>query len=382
MASNPTCIMSRGMIAGIWLVLATACGSSPASPSATTASVTITGGAATAPSSGTVIPYASQPVMLLATLPKAMPSAAMTSFVDVASDAAFATIVQTQTASGADGASVQVALSSLASGTYYWRVRTSTTSITSVSSSSTFTIGASAGLSVPQLSGTADGRTAYPRPLLTVSRLSGSARPAGRIVYRFDVARSNNFLSEAVSVEVAESALATVLSYSVRPSADLSLGATYYWRVVAIDTTTYASASSEIRSFTTTSALGASPAALFLTLDCHDRLPTNPPAETIATDGAVVITGSKIVFTAVDSLVLDLTRTEATLAGTIGGFAGERLGGRQIQIGVNAYPASGTVGDAVAEGTYDGYLGFYTLGGSSNGTGCTANGVRWKLYYR
>jgi hypothetical protein len=81
--------MMRRFLTALAVILATGCGSSPTSPESTPPTVTVSGAAATAPAPGTVIPYASQPVTLLATLPVATPAAPLTSFVGVATGAAF-----------------------------------------------------------------------------------------------------------------------------------------------------------------------------------------------------------------------------------------------------------------------------------------------------
>jgi len=370
--------MMRRLLTGLVVVLATGCGSSPTSPESTPATVTVSGAAATAPATGTVIPYASQPVTLLATLPVATPAVAVTSFVDVATDTAFLSIVQTQPLSGDPGASVPLALAALTPGTYYWRVRTIAAAAVSSSSASSFVVSSTVPLAIPLLY-TKDDVTVYPRPQLTVNRIPGGTRPIGRIKYRFDVALSTTMLPALLtkSIDDDDSAI-----FTIRPPDDLALDTTYYWRVTAVDTLTTASAASEVRHFHTTPATLEGRAALFVTLDCQALLPSRPPAETIAIDGSVTLSPVTVGFVALNTLRLELVRSGDRVTGSISGASGERLGGREVRVGSTPFATSGVATDSLAEGTYDGYLGAFTVGGSSNGTSCVSNNVRWKLYFR
>jgi len=365
------------------VILATGCGSPPTSPESTPPTVTVSGAAATAPAPGTVIPYASQPVTLLATLPVATPALPLTPFVDVATDAAFLSIVQTQPLSGDPGASVQLALGALTPGTYYWRVRAIAASTVTLSTSSSFTVGANATLAAPELY-TADDLTIYPTPRLTVSRLSGVSRPSGRIEYRFDVALSDSFLPVFQSTTVSETT--GNATFSAAFDGWLPFDTTFYWRVLARDTVTGASAYSAVRHFSTTSAVVNGQAALFVIKYCNpSATPTVANSETHAFDGTATTSTTGIEFSTSDSLRLVLSRTTTGAEGTLRGRAFERLGFKQLRIGPSAVQVdqpvstSASVSGTTIEGAFSGYLEYYYALNPSGG--CTGT-VNWRLFVK
>jgi len=377
--------MRRVILVAASMVFAAACGAGPTSPSQSNSPVVVSGAAATAPAVGTVIPFASQPVALLATLPTTTPPTAFTPFVDVATDATFNNIVQTLPVPGNPADSVQVTLSSLSPGTYYWRVRSVVSATVNLSSSSSFVVGSTTALPAPQLY-TADNITVYPRPQLTVNRIAGARRPAGQIQYRFEVALTPGFLPVLRSTTVSEDP--DTGSYSMYfDDDDLPLGTVFHWRVTAVDTATNASSYSVVRRFTTTPATINGQPSLLLTRDCRNS-PTVaiPHLFTRVFDGTATVSDTSILFTATDSLVLSLNRSGSTVRGTINGRARERLGNYEAIVGPSygefavPVPTSGAATATSAEGTYDGYLEFYLP--LDPGNGCVANGVRWKLYLR
>lgn len=378
--------MKSRFIAVSVLLLAAACGSSPAAPTSAASTVTISGASAAAPATGTIIPYANQPVTLLATLPVTTPATTVTSVVDVASDSTFTVTVQSHTLSGNPGASVQVTLSALPSGTYYWRVRTIGPSEVNLSTASAFVISGTTAIEAPTLV-TSDNVIVYPRPQLTVRRLAGATRPDGRIQYRFDVALTPLFLPVFRSTTVPETGGILSMYFD---DEELPLATTFYWRVTAIDTVTGGSAVSGTQRFTTTPTTASSNAALFLTLDCRNPIPPIsvrvPHVYTRAFDGVLSIAASTLRFTAGRSLVLTLAQAGSIAQGTINGAATERLGSYEAQVGTGfgqtntPMPTTATLSPNFAEGSYDGYLGFYPV--ALDGDGCVSNNVRWKLYYR
>jgi len=135
--------------------------------------------------------------------------------------------------SGDPGASVQLTLAALTPGTYYWRVRTISPSAVSLSTVSSFVVSSAVPLAIPQLY-TKDDVTVYPRPQLTVNRIPGGTRPIGRIKYRFDVALSTTMLPALLTRSIDDDSAI----FTIRPSDDLALDTTYYWRVTAVNTLT------------------------------------------------------------------------------------------------------------------------------------------------
>jgi hypothetical protein len=249
---------TRALILVGLLGLATAmvaCGSSATSPSTTLGTPT-----PSSPASGATINGASQPITLTVTNASGASTSATYTF-EVATDSAFAVKVSTKTATASSTGQTSVQIDTLTTNaTYYWHARVQDGSNTgSYSTTSSFTLGAAVTVSAPTPVSPVDGSASGGWPILTVSNAARSG-PTGALVYKFEIATSSAFTTIAVSATVVEGVGQT----SFQPSASqaATMGATYYWRVTATDTTNnVSSAASTVRSFVFSS-LAQSMAAL------------------------------------------------------------------------------------------------------------------------
>jgi hypothetical protein len=214
--------------------------SSPASPSAASATITdssLTGSVTTprplAPAAGATIPNLSQPVTLVIQNAVVTKPGSTTYTFEVATDAAFAAKVQTKdgVAEGSGG-QTSVRLDALAPAKdYYWHARATAGGTTGVFGAALkFTIGPAITINAPApiapLNGTATGS----RPTLRATNATRTG-PAGAISYRFEIAATSTFASILATGTVAEGVNETGFT----PSADLPINATLFWRVTAID---------------------------------------------------------------------------------------------------------------------------------------------------
>jgi hypothetical protein len=222
----------RGRDLFVLLTLATAaCTGSPVSPAGP---VTVTAAGPVAPANGAQITFGSQPVTLTvtnATVSNA--SAGVTYTFEVASDAAFANKVQTKDTPEGSG-QTSVTLAPLAAGSdYYWHVRTVAGGTTGAFTNPLkFTIGPAIAISAPVQIAPVNGTTsALLRPTLVVTN-AVSTGPVGRLFYRFDISQTDTFAAVVVTGTVPEGNGQT--SFSV--PTDLTISASYFWRVQAVDT--------------------------------------------------------------------------------------------------------------------------------------------------
>jgi hypothetical protein len=211
-----------------------ACGkSSPASPSLPTASVASP--RPLVPANAAQIPNLAQPVTLVAqNAIVTQPGGTVYTF-DVATDAAFATKVQTKdgVAEGTNG-QTSVKLDPLAADRdYYWHVRATAGGTTGVFGPAyKFTIGPAIVINAPTPVAPANGASTSDQPTLTITNATRSG-PAGAIVYRFEISSSATFATVTVRGTVPEGRGQT----SFTPSPPLRPNTTYYWRATAIDQT-------------------------------------------------------------------------------------------------------------------------------------------------
>ena len=228
------------------LAAAAACEkSAPASPSTSTVSpetasvtdaktgITLTAPVPVSPANNQQIRYSDQPIRLVATGAVTTGATALTHTFEVASDAAFATIVATK--QGAESGGQQAATLDRLPGakTYFWRARASSGGTSGPNSAArSFQVGPEVVLQAPSLSFPAQGGTLTGTPRLTVNNVSRSG-PVGTITYRFDVSDSSSFgriVTTGTATE--QSGGQTTLQLSANA---LASGSTYYWRVQASD---------------------------------------------------------------------------------------------------------------------------------------------------
>jgi hypothetical protein len=213
------------------LLVGVAACSSPSKPS-----VTLTSPQLVAPAMGAQIANSAQPVTLTIQNATTTGSSPLTYTFDVATDQAFTNVVYTKSGVAAgSGGTTSVTIDTLTAGTgYYWRARANSGSSAGPATTPVnFAIGPAITISAPTLASPAVGDTVSGlRPTLTVND-STTTGPAGAISYRFEISTDPAFGTLAASGTVAQTSGQT----SYAPTVDLQDGTTYYWRVVASDTT-------------------------------------------------------------------------------------------------------------------------------------------------
>jgi hypothetical protein len=192
---------------------------------------------------GAQIKNVNQPVTLAIGSAVATGSRALTYTIEVASDAAFGTIVYTKSGLAADASQVIDKLSP--DKTYYWRARATSGSLPGPNSKPrSFTIGPQVLLSTPATASPSSSGVVGAQVTLTANNVQKTG-PAGQVLYRFQVADSSSFGNIVFDSTVAEQGGGTT---SVSVTAKLSNG-TYWWHVQASDasnavTTSYSGAAS------------------------------------------------------------------------------------------------------------------------------------------
>jgi len=194
--------------------------------------VTVVGGKPTSPSSGSDFSYYTQPVTLTIKTGVATGGAAPTTTIEVATDAAFATIVNTQNVTADASGQASVTLDHLSPATtYYWRLKTTAGSNPGVySSASSFSIGPLLVIQAPAPVQPLANSFPHKRPTFIVANAARTG-PAGAITYRFDIATDAAFNTIVTTGTVPEAATQTVFA----PTVDLTPGTTYFWRAQASD---------------------------------------------------------------------------------------------------------------------------------------------------
>lgn len=212
---------------------------SPAAASVTDArsGVTIVAARPTAPANNASLKWTQQPITLTVTNGVTTGTSALTYTFEVAADTGFTRKDYTKenVAAGAGG-TTSVTLDKLGgSRTYYWRVRTSSSSTPGpYSSIRTFTIGPEVVLGTPVLASPINGANAFSPLTLTIINVSRTG-PAGAITYKVDVSPGQDFSTIIFTAEAAEHAGAqTSVTAAI---SGLTPGRTYYWRARATDTT-------------------------------------------------------------------------------------------------------------------------------------------------
>jgi hypothetical protein len=200
--------------------------------------ITITAPSLTTPAANQVYKFSDQPLTL--TVKNAVhtgASATTTYSFQVATDAAFASMVYSKdgVAEGSGSTSLQIAtLPGPAAKSYFWRARAAVGSVTSpFAAAKSFTIGAQVVISAPAISSPAAGGAIGTNGILSVTNAARTG-PVGTMSYRFDVSNTNTFANIVFSSTVVEGAATT----SASVSASLVPNATYYWHVIVTDSST------------------------------------------------------------------------------------------------------------------------------------------------
>ncbi len=227
---------------------AAACASSPTSPSGST---TVTTATPSSPANGAQIANLAQPVTLTVNNAVVTDAAAGVVYTfEVATDAGFATKVQTKDVPQSAG-QTSLKLDLLAAGRdYYWHVRTNSgDTVGTFTSPLKFTIGPAIVIAAPVPVSPANGATTSVWPTLTVFNAVHSG-PVGSITYKFELSTSETFNSTLVTTLVAEGSTQT--SFPIPSGLSTPPQMTqYFWRVTATDQSSGISGpTSTVQSFT------------------------------------------------------------------------------------------------------------------------------------
>jgi hypothetical protein len=245
-ASNrrAACVVAAAILA--------ACGEgSPVKP---TGRASVTSPRIVVPAPNGVIRHVDQPVTLTVANSLVTDSSGTTYTFEVATDATFASKVQTKTEipEGAGG-QTSARLDALAPGTdYYWHARASAGGTVGVFGQTyKFTIGPPVVVNAPVAVSPVANASTVARPVFTVTNATTSG-PVGALVYRFEVSSSPAFTTLLVDASVPQGASRTAF----QPSSDLPAEATLYWRVTAADQENgVVSTASAVASFITSQAI-------------------------------------------------------------------------------------------------------------------------------
>jgi len=155
--------------------------------------VTLTSPVAVSPTDGQAIRFSDQPIKLVVTSAATTGSTALTYTFEVATDAAFGTILATK--SGTDAGGQQTATLDRLAGakTYFWRARASSAGVAGPNSKArSFQIGPEVVLQTPVPAFPAQNATMTGSPRLTVANV-GRSGPVGQVSYRFEVSDLSSF---------------------------------------------------------------------------------------------------------------------------------------------------------------------------------------------
>lgn len=232
---------------GAAAVLSNSCASSVA-PSGNT---TVATPALLAPANGALISNAKQPVTLTINNAFVTESSATVLYTfEVALDSAFASKVQTPTASPGSNGQTSVVLSPLAPGlTYYWHTRaTGGSTVGTFSAAMNFAVGPALSLTAPTVVAPLSGAMSSGFPTFTVTD-SLRTGPITQVTYRFDVSTTSTFTSILLTATVPETSGQT--SFTPPFSTPVPAGSLLFWRATAVDTPDgVTSAASPAQSFT------------------------------------------------------------------------------------------------------------------------------------
>jgi hypothetical protein len=356
------------IVAAAFLAVTLAACSSPVKPS-----VSVASGHPVSPTTGAQFSYYSQPVRLVIANGVVTHGALITT-VDVATDAAFTSVVTTQTVSPDATGQLALTLDHLTPATtYYWRVKTAAGDNPGVfSSPASFTIGPLLVIQPPVSVQPLADSFPHKRPTFTVMNATHTG-PDATLTYRFDVATDSAFTNVLTSGTASEGSVQT----SFTPSVDLTSGATYYWRAQASDTMKgVAGGRSAPQVFTT---VNPDDGSFPYTLHVHCR--TGFQDNFDAPRGLLEVNGDKLRLAGLPPLNLQLTRVGKRLSGTMGGpFQISRpyvldIGARRNPVPYywNPEGSASLSGDAADDGTLSGtFEGYAVVGYYPEVHECTA----------
>lgn len=189
------------------------------------------------PAHGAQIANAKQPVTLTINNALVTESSATVLYTfEVALDSAFASKVQTPTASPGSNGQTSVVLSALAPGqSYFWHARvTGGGTVGTFSAAGTFTIGPALSLTTPTVVAPLSGATSSGFPTFTVTNALRTG-PVAQVTYQFDVSTTSTFTSILLTSMLAEGSNGQT-SFSPPLSAPVPAGTLLFWRATAVDT--------------------------------------------------------------------------------------------------------------------------------------------------
>jgi hypothetical protein len=181
------------------------------------------------PTNGAQVAYNTQPVKLVVDNGVATGSVLVGDTFEVATDAAFATLVVSKSLPQSASGQTALMLDPLSPATYYWRVRAAAGDATVTSP--TFTFNVAVALPAPVLVSPASGVLIgdLDQPVTLVAQSAISSQQVGSVTDTFDVATDSAFAHIAVSKSVPQAAGGqTSLVLDTLPP-----NASYYWRVKA-----------------------------------------------------------------------------------------------------------------------------------------------------
>jgi hypothetical protein len=215
------------------------------------------------PASGTQVEYHTQPVKLLVDNGVATGGVLVGDTFEVATDAAFATLVLSKSLPQAASGQTTLMLDPLAPATYYWRVRAAASDATMTSP--TFTFHIAVALPAPVLLSPASGVLigSLNQPVTLVVQNPAASPSVTGVTNSFDVATDQAFANIVVSKAILQSATGPTV-FVVDP---LLPSATYYWRA-RVTATDAIGATSATASFRIGPAIISGPYRLTLTAPC------------------------------------------------------------------------------------------------------------------
>jgi hypothetical protein len=215
---------TAALVAGACLSVTLAACSSPTKPSASVVSAR-----PVSPATGTQVAYNTQPVKLLVDNGLATGGVPLSDTFEVATDAAFATVVVSKSVAQSASGQTSLVLDPLPPATYYWRVRGGANGATVTSA--TFTFNIAVALPLPVLVSPASGVLIghLDQPIKVVVQNPAPTPPVSGVTNSFDVAADAAFADIVVSKTVPTAATGpTVLVLD-----PLAPNTTYYWRARA-----------------------------------------------------------------------------------------------------------------------------------------------------
>src|SRR6266850_6511020 len=195
--------------------------------------ITLTSPTAVSPTDGQEIKFTEQPIKLVVNKATTTGTTALTYTFEVATDAGFASIVATKAGTDAGGQQT-AALDKLAGDKkYFWRARASSGSFNGPNSNArAFQIGPEVVLASPVAASPSQNGTLTGAARLTVNNVDRSG-PVGEVTYRFEVSASASFAQTVFEGTAAEQP-GNQTTIQINPAV-LTSGATYFWRVQALD---------------------------------------------------------------------------------------------------------------------------------------------------